>query len=320
MTLWEERPIRPMFAQTGEPFDSADYLFEPKWDGLRTIMFLNHGKLELQNRNLRNVTLGFPEIQFLKRDFTAKKAIIDGEIVVLNEKGIPDFQRLQNRFGVIEPKRIDAASKIHPTTYAAFDILHLNGKDLLSAPLEQRKENLHKIINEGPHLFFTDYMEKSGTVYYREAQKLGLEGTIGKDRNSLYVPGIRSAFWIKTKGIQTVDVIVVGYTPGEGQRQSSFGSLVLAVYNKENQLEYVGNVGGGFTDDMLTTIKRRLERLASKTSVFNHAIEPPIQVTWVKPTLVVEVKYMNVTADRRLRFPRFYRLRPDKKPIECRWQ
>jgi len=255
MTLWHERPIRPMFAQTGNAFDSDNFFFEPKWDGLRTMLFLNYGKLELQNRNLRNVTLGFPEMQSIKTDITAKKAIIDGEIVVLNEKGIPDFQRLQNRFGVIEPKRIDAASKIHPTTFAAFDILHLDGKDLLGAPLEQRKENLHKIINEGPHLFYTDYIEKSGISHYREAQKLGLEGTIGKDRNSPYMPGIRSGTWIKTKGIQTIDCVVVGYTPGEGQRQSSFGSLVLAVYNKENQLEHVGNVGGGFSDETLDTIK-----------------------------------------------------------------
>lgn len=320
MTLWHERPIRPMFAQTGDPFDSKDYFFEPKWDGLRTILFMNQGKIELQNRNLRDVTLGFPEIQTIKKDISAKTAIIDGEIVVLNENGKPDFQRLQNRFGLIEPKRIDSASKIHPTTLAAFDILHLDGKDLLNAPLEHRKENLLKIIREGPHLFYTDYIEKSGISYSREAQKLGLEGTIAKDRNSPYMPGIRSGLWIKVKGIRSIDCIVIGYTPGTGQRQSSFGSLVLAVYNKQDELEYVGNVGGGFSDEMLETIKPRLKRLSRKTPVLNQSIEPYAQVTWVKPTLVVEVKFMSITSDKRLRFPRFYRLRPDKSPIECRWQ
>ena len=320
MTLWHERPIRPMFAQTGDPFDSDDYFFEPKWDGLRTILFLKRGQLELQNRNLRDVTLGFPEIQEIKRDITARSAIIDGEIVVLNDNGAPDFQRLQNRFGVIEPKRIASASRIHPTTFAAFDILHLDGKDLLKSSLDERKENLHKIITEGPHLFYTDYIEKSGISYYREAQRLGLEGTIGKDRNSPYLPGIRSGSWIKFKGIKTIDCVVVGYTPGEGMRQSSFGSLVLAVYNNEDQLEYVGNVGGGFSDEMLETIKPRLERLGRKTPVLSQPIEPYTHVTWVKPTFVVEVKYMSITSDKRLRFPRFYRLRPDKRPIECRWQ
>ncbi len=320
MTLWHERPIRPMLAQTGDPFDSDNYFFEPKWDGLRTILFLNHGKLELQNRNLRDVTLSFPEIQAIKTDITAKRAIIDGEIVVLNAKGSPDFQRLQNRFGVIEPKRIDTASKIHPTTFAAFDILHLDDTDLLNAPLKQRKENLEKIIREGPHLFYTDYVEKSGISYYRQARKLGLEGTIGKDRNSPYMPGMRSGSWIKIKGIRTIDCIVVGYTFGDGRRQSSFGSLVLAVYNKKDELEYVGNVGGGFSDEMLAKIKPRLERLGRKTPVLNQPIEPYTHVTWVKPDLVVEVKYMSITSDKRLRFPRFYRLRPDKRPIECRWQ
>ncbi len=318
MTLWAERPLRPMLAQTGEPFDSDEYFFEPKWDGLRTLLFLGHGKLELQNRNLRDVTVSYPEIQPIRKDIKAKKAIIDGEIVVLNEKGAPDFGRLQNRFGVIDPKRIQTASQMYPTTFAAFDILHLDGKDLVNDPLEQRKEQLRKIVNEGPHLFYTDYVEKSGISYYREAQKLGLEGTIGKERHSPYLSGIRSGFWVKMKGTRTIDCIIVGYTPGEGRRKPSFGSLVLAVYNKDNELAYVGNVGGGFNDQMLAKLKPTLDRLARKTPVLTGPIESPGPVTWLKPSFVVEVKYMSITTDGKLRFPRFSRLRPDKRPIECR--
>lgn len=320
MTLWTERPVPPMLAQTGGAFDSDDYLFEPKWDGLRTILFLNNGKLELQNRNCRVITSGFPEIGTIRKDVAAKKVILDGEIVVLDEKGLPDFGRLQNRFGVVEPKRIASVSKLYPTTFAAFDLLHLDGKDFLTMPLENRKTQLRKIINEGPNLLCTDYIEKSGINYYNEALKLGLEGAIGKAIHSPYLPGIRSGFWIKIKGVKTLDCIVVGYTPGEGRRGQSFGSLVLAVYNKDNELEHVGNVGGGFNDQTLASLKPRLEGLVREAPVLKKPIEPKVPVTWVKPNLVVETKYMTITSEKKLRFPRFGRLRNDKKPLDCRFE
>src|SRR6266540_2439344 len=126
MTLFDERPIRPMFAKTGEPFDSDEYVFEVKWDGLRTLVFKIDNRIELQNRNLRDVTAGFPELHELRDEFRAKRVIIDGEAVVLDDKGRPDFGRLQNRFGVDDPKRAEVLRKSIPVTYVAFDLLHLN--------------------------------------------------------------------------------------------------------------------------------------------------------------------------------------------------
>src|SRR6266851_5301108 len=221
MTLWHERPIRPMMAKTGDPFDSDNHFFELKWDGLRALLFLQNEKLELQNRNLRDVTASYPEIQTITKRISAKKVIIDGEVVVLGKKGTPDFGKLQNRFGIEDPKRVETARQANPVTYVAFDLLHLNGRDLIRS---------------------------KGRQYYSEALKLGFEGVIGKEKHSPYLIGVRSSFWTKSKGSQTLDAVVVGYTQGEGMRKATFGSLVMAMYDDNGKLVHVGNVGGGFDD------------------------------------------------------------------------
>src|SRR5256712_4358490 len=154
MTLWRERPIKPMMAKTGEPFDSDNHFFEAKWDGLRALLFLQNGKLELQNRNLRAVTASYPEVQNVATKIRAKKAIIDGEVVVLSKRGTPDFGKLQNRFGIEDPKRVETARSANTVTYVAFDLLHLNGKDLIKEQLENRKNTLQDLIEEGPHILY----------------------------------------------------------------------------------------------------------------------------------------------------------------------
>jgi len=317
MTLWHERPIRPMMAKTGDPFDSDNHFFEVKWDGLRALMFLENGRLELQNRNLRDVTRSYPEIQTVAKKIRAKKAIIDGEVVVLNEKGIPDFGRLQNRFGVEDPKRVETARGANPVTYVAFDLLHINGKDIIKDQLEIRKKTLHNLIEEGPHLLYGDHVENHGVQYYSQALKLGFEGTVGKEKHSPYMLGTRSSFWIKSKGSHTLDAIVVGYIQGEGIRKSTFGSLVMAMYDDHGKLVHVGNVGGGFDDKTLDTLKPKLERLVVKRPIIPGPVEAPSPITWVKPSIVCEIIYANITTDRKLRFPRFNRLRTDKKPADC---
>jgi len=317
MTLWQERPIKPMMAKTGDPFNSDSHLFEVKWDGLRALMFLQNGRLELQNRNLRDVTRSYPEIQSVAKKIRAKKAIIDGEVVVLNEKGIPDFGRLQNRFGVEDSKRVETARSVNPVTYVAFDLLHINGKDVIKDQLQIRKKTLHNLIEEGPHLLYGDHVEKQGIQYYSEALKLGFEGTVGKEKHSPYLLGTRSSFWIKSKGSRTLDAIVVGYIGGEGMRKATFGSLVMAMYDDQGKLVHVGNVGGGFDDKTLVMLKPKLEKLVVKKRIIPGPVEAPSPITWVKPNIVCEIIYANITTDRKLRFPRFNRLRTDKKPKDC---
>jgi len=317
MTLFHERPIKPMMAKTGDPFDSDNHFFELKWDGLRALLFLQNGKLELQNRNLRDVTASYPEIQSVAKKIRASKAIIDGEIVVLSKKGTPDFGKLQNRFGLEDPKRVETARSANPVTYIAFDLLHLNRKDVIKNQLEIRKNALHDLIEEGPHLLYGDHVEREGLRYYSEALRLGFEGTVGKEKHSPYLLGARSSFWIKSKGSRTLDAIVVGYIRGEGMREATFGSLVMAMYDDQGKLVHVGNVGGGFDDKTLITLRPILEKLVVKKPVIAGQVEAPSPITWVKPSIVCEIIYANITIDKKLRFPRFNRLRTDKKPEEC---
>jgi bifunctional non-homologous end joining protein LigD len=307
-----------MMAKTGDPFDSDNHFFEVKWDGLRALMFLQNGKLELQNRNLRDVTASYPELQTVTKLIRAKKAIIDGEVVVLSKKGTPDFGKLQNRFGIQDPKQVETARSANPVTYVAFDLLHLDGKDIVKDQLEKRKNALRDLIEEGPHLLYADHIESQGLQYYSEALKLGFEGVIGKEKHSPYLTGVRSSFWIKSKGSQTLDAVVVGYTQGEGMRKTSFGSLVMAMYDDEGKLVHVGNVGGGFDDKSLLEIKPMLNKLVVKKPVINGPVEAPSPITWVRPRIVAEILYANITSDGKLRFPRFNRLRTDKKPEESR--
>jgi bifunctional non-homologous end joining protein LigD len=237
--------------------------------------------------------------------------------VVLSKKGTPDFGKLQNRFGIEDPKRVATARSEYPVTYVAFDLLHLNGKDVIKNQLEIRKNALHDLIEEGPHLLYGDHVEREGLQYYSEALKLGFEGTIGKEKHSPYLLGTRSSFWIKSKGSRTLDAIVVGYIQGEGMRKATFGSLVMAMYDDQRSLVHVGNVGGGFDDKTLITLKPMLEKLVVKKPVIAGPVEAPSPITWVKPSIVCEVIYANITTDKKLRFPRFSRLRTDKKPEDC---
>ncbi len=318
MTLFQERPIKPMMAKTGDPFDSDNHFFELKWDGLRALLFLQDGKLELQNRSLRDVTASYPEIQTVTKKIKAKKAIIDGEVVVLSKKGTPDFGKLQNRFGIEDPKRVETARRANPVTYVAFDLLHLNGKDIVKNQLEIRKSILHDLIEEGPHLLYGEHIKRNGLQYYSEALKLGFEGVIAKEKHSPYLIGVRSSFWTKSKGSQTLDAIVVGYTQGEGMRKATFGSLVMAMYDDKRKLVHVGNVGGGFDDKSLLEIKPMLDKLVVKKPIIAGPIDAPSPITWVRPRIVAEILYANITSDRKLRFPRFRTLRLDKRPEESR--
>ncbi len=317
MTLFDERPLRPMLAKTRDPFDSDAYIFEPKWDGLRTLLFKIGNRIELQNRNLRDVTGSYPELQALNTAIRARTAILDGEAVVLGPNGTPDFQQLQNRFGINDPKRAEVLRKTIPVTYVAFDLLHIDGRDLINSPLVERKKKLKTVLREGPHLLYGDHVEKQGKRFFEEASRKGFEGIIAKERASPYRLGVRSSSWVKMKGTKTLDCVIVGFTRGEGARASTFGSLVVAAYDKKGKLQHLGNVGGGLDNHTLESLSLRLSKLVRKTPVLPGPVEAPSAVTWVRPSLVCEVEFMSFTTDRKLRFPTFSRLRIDRKPEDC---
>jgi bifunctional non-homologous end joining protein LigD len=307
-----------MLAKTGKAFDDENYFFEPKWDGLRALLFLRERTIELQNRNLRDATGSYPEIQKVTGNIRAKTAIVDGEIVVLGANGTPNFGHLQARFGVDDPKRVSVLAKTTPVTYVTFDLLHIDGQDVINKPLLERKKRLKSIVKEGPYLLYGEHIEAKGTRFFKEATDHGFEGVIAKQSQSQYVPGLRTDYWIKIKKINTTDCVVVGFSEGEGARVPTFGSLILAAYDNDGKLQHVGNVGGGFSNDNLEQVKKKLDKVRVKAPTIQGRVDSPTPVTWVKPRLVVEVAYMAVTNDGRLRFPRFKRMRTDKDPLDCR--
>jgi bifunctional non-homologous end joining protein LigD len=307
-----------MLAKTGNPFDNKDYFFEPKWDGLRAILFFQEGRVELQNRNLRDATQSYPELQKISDRIRAKAAILDGEVVVLREDGVPDFGRLQVRFGVDDAKRVAVLGKTTPVTYVAFDLLHIDGQDIIARPLAERKKRLKSIVKEGPYLLYGDHIDSEGVHFFQEATGQGFEGAIAKERHSQYVPGLRTDYWIKIKQVNTADCIIVGFSEGEGARTTTFGALILAAYDEDGKLRHIGNVGGGFSNKMLEDLRRKLSRIEKKIATVEGPVDSPTPVTWVKPRVVVEVAYMAVTNDGRLRFPRFKRVRTDKDPMNCK--
>lgn len=305
-----------MLAQTAQPFDSDLHYFEPKWDGMRCIAYVQSGKLELQNRNLKDVTKSYPELKAIIDQIRSPSAILDGEIVVL-ERGLPSFDLLQNRFGVDDPLQIRLLSRKIPTTYVAFDLLHLKGKDLINRPLSHRKQQLASVIQDSPHLLLSQYVSGAGKAYFRSALRLGFEGAIAKLSESTYQVGIRSEDWLKLKQVKTIDCIIAGYTVGTGFRASTFGALVLATYDKAGTLKHMGNVGTGFTNQMILRMMKLLKPLRVRTKTVPGEVKAPAPIIWVKPQLVAEVGYMSITKEAKLRLPRFKRLRLDKLPSDC---
>jgi bifunctional non-homologous end joining protein LigD len=209
-------------------------------------------------------------------------------------------------------------AKTTPVTYVAFDLLHIDGQDVINSPLVERKKQLKSIVKEGPYLLYGEHVEAKGIRFFKEATDHGFEGVIAKQNRSQYALGLRTDYWIKIKQINTTDCLVVGFSGGEGARVPTFGSLILAAYGEDGKLQHVGNVGGGFSNASLEQVKRKLDKLRVEAPTIQGPVDSPTPVTWVKPRLVVEVAYMAVTNDGRLRFPRFKRIRTDKDPLDCK--
>jgi bifunctional non-homologous end joining protein LigD len=299
------RGIRPMLATAvARPFDDADWIFEVKWDGYRAVAEVAGGNVALTSRNLRALDDRFPAIADALRGLGAA-AVLDGEIVVLDDRGRPDFQRLQHY----------AASPAGRLVYCVFDLLHLDGRDLTGLPLAKRKELLEKILPRAPEIRFSDHVRGEGRLFFEAARKQGLEGIMAKHAGSRYRPGLRSRQWLKIKTRLTQDAVIAGFTQPRGARKQ-FGALVLGAF-ADGELTYIGHVGAGFDAKSLREVRARLEPLVRKRSPFSSAPAVDEAATWVKPELVCEVAFAEWTKDGVMRQPVFLRLREDKAPREA---
>jgi bifunctional non-homologous end joining protein LigD len=296
--------LQPMLATSvKEPFDHPDWIFEVKWDGYRAIGEIRGDGVSLYSRNGISFDKKFSPITEALRKF-GFDAVLDGEIVVVDDQGRPDFQVLQHYH--------DSGSG--HLLYYVFDLLYFRGHELTDLPLLRRKELLKKILPSTPKIRFSDHVWKEGILFYNVAKEKGLEGIIAKHSQSLYQAGRRSRQWLKVKTQLTQEAVITGFTePGGGRKY--FGALVLGVYEGD-ELMYIGHVGGGFTANNLKDIREKLEPLIQKESPFTAKPETNAPVTWVKPELVCEVALSGWTEDAAMRHPVFLRLREDKAARE----
>jgi DNA ligase D-like protein (predicted ligase)/DNA ligase D-like protein (predicted 3'-phosphoesterase) len=291
-------------------FTDKDWLFEVKWDGFRAIAYVGD-ELSVRSRNQQELLTSFPELEELKQQ--PKGLVLDGEIVILNN-GKVNFQALLERSTAF-PAEIARQAATNPAAYIVFDILEKDSKKLLDLPLLERKKILTETLKETPHILVADYIEEKGETYYRAVMEKGLEGVMAKRKNSKYELGMRTGAWQKIKKIKTCDCVIFGYTTGTGARKKTFGALLAGVYDKTGKPVYTGKVGTGFSADTLKSVLAEFEKIKTDTAPFDLGI--PGKIVWLKPSLVCEVGYQVVTADGRLRMPRFLRLRTDKKPQDC---
>ena len=314
--------IHPMLAESIEkPFDDPDWLFEIKWDGYRAIAFIENGKVRLVSRNQNELTTRYPELKDMPEFIKAKTAILAGEVVALHVDGRASFSLMQQRTG-FRPGGKRAAEKADvPVLYYAFDVLYLDGYDWRRVPLEERKKKLASILEPGDSLRYSDHYEAQGKALFEIARDKKLEGILAKKRNSFYEER-RSREWLKIKIRHRMECVIGGFTEPEGTR-AHFGSLVLGLYDKQERLIHVGQVGSGFDQKLLTEISKVLKKLETKKNPFYGEVEALRKVSWVKPELVAEIEYAewtegaNTGSGPKLRAPVFLGLRDDKDPKEC---
>jgi len=300
--------IKPMLAMLiDKAFDKEGWFFEIKWDGYRAIAELDGSNVKLYSRN----DISYNEIfQPIKNSLQkiSYSAIFDGEIVVVDERGRSDFQLLQQY-------RKSGKGNI---VYYVFDLLYFNDYILMNVPLQERKEILRKILPQMHNIKFSDHIESVGVKMFRTALKNNLEGIIAKDKNSLYIPGVRSKAWLKIKTRYEQEVVVGGFTEPRGGRKN-FGALAAGVY-KKNELIFIGLVGGGFSESDLDEIKKKLDKIVIKKSPFKQFPKIGENIHWVNPRLVAEVKFAEWTKDNLMRQPIFIGLREDKSPDDVRME
>ena len=308
--------IHPMLATlVDDPFSDPEWIFETKWDGFRSVCFVRNGKTRLVSRNQIEMTPQYPELAGIAGQLAAKEAILDGEIVALDEQGMPRFQLLQPRVG--RKGGLEALRGKGQIVYFVFDLLYIDGYDLTACSVVERKAKLAEILLPATFIKLSDHVEGEGEAFFREIEKFHLEGTIAKRANSKYLQK-RTTDWLKIKTIMRTEVVVGGYTQPRGTR-SYFGSLVCGLY-RGKELHYVAHVGGGFNERTLTSSFKLMQSLKSDQSSFMQVPKTNEPVQWLKPKLVAEVKFSEWTADMRLRQPVFVGWREDKKAEDCRFE
>jgi bifunctional non-homologous end joining protein LigD len=314
-------PVMPMLATAGNVPRGPGWAFEFKWDGVRAVVAAAGEQVRLTSRLGNDVTAGYPELAGIGAPTGGRPVLIDGEIVALDAAGRPNFGLLQDRMHVRHPPA-ELRTRV-PVSYYAFDLLFLDGESLLTSSYDERRARLAELDLTAPEaqgrvLVPPSFRDVEGAQLLEIARGHGLEGVVAKRRAARYEPGRRSPAWVKTALIRTQEVIIGGWTLGEGRRTRTFGSLLLGAYDAAGSLRYLGHVGTGFSEAVLGSLMAGLRPLARPTSPFDEVVprEHARRARWVEPELVGEVEYRLITRDGRLRHASWRGLRPDRAPKE----
>jgi len=299
------------------PADDSGWAYEFKWDGVRAITSVEAGTVAARSRGAKDLTAMFPELQDLAGALGGRSAIVDGELVAFDAAGRPSFGRLQRRLNLTSGPEIASRAGQVPATYLIFDLLALDGESLLDLGYDERRDRLEGLALNGDTFTVPPvFRDARGADGLAAAAAAGLEGVLAKRRDSRYLPGERSPAWRKIKIVRTQDVVIGGWTDGEGERAGSLGALLLGVYAEpagHGGLQYVGKVGTGFDAAARRSLLEALAPLASDRSPFEPAAGIPTgsNVHFVSPAVVGEVTYGEWTAGGHLRHPSWRGLRPE---------
>jgi bifunctional non-homologous end joining protein LigD len=312
MTL---RPVRPMLATSADRLpENGDWSYEVKWDGYRAIAVKNHDTVKLASRNEKDLTREYPMVAAAVASLGRRAAVLDGEIVALDNRGRPTFQALHHR----------TTAGIH-IVYYAFDLLHLDGRDLFQEPLEKRRAELERVV-AGSRVLLSDALPGTPAAIQQAVRRLGLEGVVAKKQSSIYQPGKRTHAWVKVKFNRRQEFVVGGFKPNA----TNFDSLLVGYYDRK-KLYFAGKVRAGFTPASRAEVFRRIapdqtsrcpfvNLPSSTTSHWGEGIteEEMTRLRWLEPRHVVEVSFVEWTRDASLRHAQFVGLRDDKAPHDVR--
>lgn len=301
--------IEPMIPVVSEELNTnSDLIFEIQWEGLRAVSVCSNGSIALHTRGARDVTVAFPEITLsLHNAIATRDIIVDGEIVALDENGIPERHAVMERWLTSSP---------HPNffRYEISDILYLDGKWLLDMPLYKRKKLLHKVIKPMKHVQICRYSENGGSDIFDISQELGLHGILAKDKFSGYEPGKKSPNWVALKYARTANLVIGGYT--FGGTALPFGALLAGAFD-QGEFRYLGNISGGFDRCDVYMLYQLISRLHTDKCPFSN--EPTLErfFYWCDPVLAIEIEFGELSPSGEIRFPLFNSIRPDIDSQEC---
>jgi DNA ligase D-like protein (predicted ligase) len=307
--------VMPMLpGGASEPFDSTEHLFEVRWDGLRALAFVEGGGYHLQDQAGRNITELFPELGELPRRVGADQVILDGCVVVSDNRGRPDFAAMDRRMRVGTAAATGQAAARQPAAYLVFDILYHQARSVMSTSLLRRRRLLRQTLQAEGRICLSDAVAADGIAFFDAAREMGIDAVIAKRKDSPYMPGGRTPSWLLVQDVPRQDVVVLGYMPDSSG--AGFESLLVGVFT-ENRPYYAGAVGGGFDQRTERLLAQAIPGLRGGAEPPLNAERVPAEAVWLRPELVISVRFSEWTPEGMLRFPIFVGLHPEVDPRAC---